>query len=274
MVRQSQARFGRIVAECKNLLPRWTKNIEIVPIQHPEIFLPVVKEACFFTFAGEEIEFTKGKFAFAVNDIEVYGQLYKKAEEDQITGDISTPYLYKYEKTISNIKMLHDYPEQIKVIIILRNTVERAYSQYMWRVRDGREEFTFEEALEQEANRMKKNYSFDYFYLDRGMYFQQVKAYIDSFRSVKIILHDDLVKDTEGMMRVICRFLEVDSHFVFDIEKEHNSSYPPRWELLGKLVTSESRLKCHLLNQLPNRSKKGIRHDVDRRNTDKNASIE
>ncbi len=242
--------------------------------QHPELFIPGRKEPCFFSFAGEKIDYKKGKFAFALTSPDKYFQLFQNAREDQICGEISTPYLYLYQKTISNIMRFHPNHRKLKILILLRNPVSRAFSQYMWRVRDGREDLSFEEAIEQEAERMKLNYSFDYFYLDRGMYFQQVKAYIDSFRSVKIILHDDLVKDTEGMMRVICRFLEVDSHFVFDIEKEHNSSYPPRWELLGKLVTSESRLKFHLLNQLPDRWKKGIRHQFDRWNTDKNASIE
>ena len=236
--------------------------------QHPQIFLPVVKEPCFFTFAGEEIEFTKGKFAFAVNDIEVYGQLYKKAAEDQITGDISTPYLYKYEKTISNIKMLHDYPEQIKVIIILRNPVERAYSQYMWRVRDGREEFTFEEALEQEANRMKKNYSFDYFYKDRGLYYEQVKAYLSNFKNVKIFLFEDLKTNPTHTLAQICKFIGVDDSFHF-AKRNPNASFIPKSAMLSRLMTIESKTKFKLLNFLPGQLRSTITQQLFKLNASK-----
>ena len=112
-----------------------TTSLNSYLIQHPEIFLPIVKEPCFFTFAGEKIDYKNGKFAFALTDIDDYSKLYKKAQQSQITGDISTPYLYLHEKTIRNIKRFHDDPESIKVIIVLRDPVDRAYSQYLWRVR-------------------------------------------------------------------------------------------------------------------------------------------
>ncbi|TAH43427.1 MAG: hypothetical protein EYC69_02640 [Bacteroidetes bacterium] len=150
---------------------------------------------------------------------------------------------------------------------MLRNPVYRAFSQYMWRVRDGREELSFDEALSREAERKKKGYSFDYFYIDRGMYFKQVHAYLSAFKSVKIVLLDDMISDTEGMLRVICRFLNVDEQHIFQAEDVRNYSYQPKWNFLGRLVTSESRLKFHILNQFPDSWKKGIRQQFDRWNS-------
>ncbi|MBP7269787.1 MAG: hypothetical protein KBB38_05730, partial [Bacteroidia bacterium] len=45
--------------------------------QHPEVFLPRVKEPCFFAFAGGTTGYRKGKFSFAVTDREAYQALYK-----------------------------------------------------------------------------------------------------------------------------------------------------------------------------------------------------
>ena len=70
-----------------------TTSLNSYLLQHPEIYLPVVKEPCFYTFAGEKIDYKNGKFAFALTSIEDYAKLYKKALQSQITGDISTPYV-------------------------------------------------------------------------------------------------------------------------------------------------------------------------------------
>ena len=43
-----------------------TTSLNSYLIQHPEIFLPIVKEPCLFTFAGEKIDYKNGKFAFNI----------------------------------------------------------------------------------------------------------------------------------------------------------------------------------------------------------------
>ncbi|REJ83064.1 MAG: sulfotransferase [Bacteroidetes bacterium] len=235
--------------------------------QHPEIFLPKVKEPCFYTFANQKISYRKGKFAFAVTNPEKYSRLYSAAQSGQIKGDLSTPYLYLHERTISNIKRYHPSPDQLKIVIILRNPADRAFSQYMWKRRDGREELEFEEALNEEENRMKLGFSFDYFYRDRGLYYNQVKAYLENFSQVRIFLLDDFKKDTTGMMKELCRFIGVSNEFEFKMEKERNAGYEPRWNLLGRIVTAESKLKFHILNHIPENLKSGIRNQLDKWNS-------
>jgi len=242
--------------------------------QHPSLFLPSLKEPCFFSFPEKKPEFKKGRFAFAVHSPEKYFNLFNEAKVDQVCGEISTPYLYLHQQTIKNIMQYHPEHNKLKILILLRNPVERAFSQYMWRIRDGREELSFEEAIAAEAVRMQDGYSFDYFYLDRGMYYQQVKAYLENFDSVKIILFDDMINDPRGMLRVICRFLGVDEQFVFRGESGRNESYEPKWNFLGRLVTSENRLKFHALNQLPDSWKAGIRTQFDRWNARSGKKLE
>lgn len=244
-----------------------TTSLNSYLIQHPELFLPVIKEPCFFTFAGEKIDYKNGKFAFAITNIDDYNKLFKKALTYQVTGDISTPYLYKYEKTIANFKKLHDDYASIKVIIILRNPVDRAYSQYLWRVRDGREDLSFQEAIDIEKQRMAENYSFDYFYIDRSKYYESVKAYIDNFKSVKIVLFDELRDKTTETLASICKFLRVDDDFVFVKRTKQNASFLPKSTMLSKLLTMESKTKFKLLSYIPQEIRETMKEQFLRLNS-------
>ena len=227
--------------------------------QHPGIFLPTVKEPCFFAFAGEENKYVQGKFAFAVRTREEYEKLFNKAGPDQKTGEMSTPYLYLHEQTIGNLKKFVPQFEKIKIVIMLRNPADRAYSQYLWRVRDGREPLTFEDAVESERHRMQNGYSFDYYYIDRGFYFRQVKDFLDHFENVHIILFEDFIKNPQMMLKQLCGFLGVDPSFHFRPEEIVNESYMPKWKGLSRFVTTESRLKFKVWHSMPHPLRKRIR---------------
>jgi hypothetical protein len=235
--------------------------------QHPEIFLPDVKEPSFFVFEGGGKKYLKGSFAFTVSEPEAYEKLFRYAKAKQITGEISTPYLYLYEKTISSIKKYFDAYRDIKIVMILRNPVERAYSQYCWCVRDGREELSFEKAIDAEQERMKNNFSFDYFYLDRGFYFKQVKAYLENFQHVHLILFEDFEKNPESVLKGLCRFLGVDEKFEFKKLSPQNESGVPRSKAISRVVTSENKLKFKLWYSVPDPMRKKIRTLFTKLNT-------
>ena len=219
--------------------------------QHPQLFLPEVKEPCFFTFADKKPDFIQGKFAFTVTDQSAYKALFSKAKANQLKGEVSTPYLFLHDISISNIYKYHHSPEQIKIIIILRNPIERAFSQYKWKVRDGRESLSFMDALTIEQERKQKNYSFDYFYAERGLYSEQIKHYLGKFKSVQILFYDDFKSNPENVLASICRFLSVDDSFNFKKVKDSNASSKPKSVLFSRMVSAESKLKFKLLKLLP-----------------------
>ncbi len=235
--------------------------------QHPQIFLPSLKEPCFYCFAGEKINYKKGKFAFAVTDEKEYRKLFRNSGPAQLPGEMSTPYLYLYSQTIQNIFRYHSDPARLKILMILRNPADRAYSQYLWRVRDGRENLSFEEALKVEKQRMEENYSFDYLYAYRGLYFNQVKAYLENFNHVKIVRYEDFKSGFENTMSGICEFLGVDADFKFTRKPNVNSSAFPRFGALGKMITVESKIKFKLLNYIPEQTRMSIREQFIRWNT-------
>lgn len=218
--------------------------------QHPQVYLPVVKEPCFYCFVRNKPDYKKGKFAFAVTDPVKYQRLFDKAGKKPVTGEASTPYLYLHETTIANIKAYHANSDELKIVIILRHPVERAFSNYMWRVRDGRESLSFEEALAAEPHRMQEGYSFDYFYAHRSLYFDAVKDYFENFSKVNVILYDDFVADSTKTMTELCEFLEIDHRFGFEKVFEVNAAYSARWPWLSRLITTESPLKFKILYRL------------------------
>ena len=228
--------------------------------QHPGIYLPKIKEPCFFVFDGDDTEYKEGKFAFAVRNFKDYENLFRAAKPDQISGEMSTPYLYLYEKTISRIQKYFPAYRKMKIVMMLRNPAERAFSQYCWRVRDGREALSFKKAIEAERERMDDNFSFDYFYLDRGFYFKQVRSYIENFDNVHIILFDEFQSRPSEVLRDLCRFLGVDEHFEFEKVEAQNRSSMPKFQVLGKVATVESKMKYRIWYSIPDSLRKKIRN--------------
>lgn len=190
--------------------------------KHPDLFMPLQKEPCFFTFYNEQPVFTNARHNYITRK-EDYLQLGENPE-GRIWGESSTPYMYFYEKTVKNIKRLVTRSEDIKIILVLRDPSDRAYSQYMHNRRDLREPLSFEEAIEAEKGRISENWHFDFFYVDKGFYFKQVKHYLENFKHVKIIMFDDLEKHPDRVVEEVLAFLGLEmKDYLKDVKKRNQS---------------------------------------------------
>jgi hypothetical protein len=205
--------------------------------QHKEIYISPIKEPKFFT--AQFLKFPlKG-----VGDDDVERHIVKKFDdykklfkwvtpERKAIGEASVDNLYYYEGAIKQIKKYLGDP---KIIIILRNPVSRALSAYTHLVRDGRESLSFEEGLEMETQRMKDNWEFLWFYKDTGLYYEQIKAYMQNFSKVKIYFTDDLDKKPLEMVKDLFNFLEVDPDFIPDVSVKYNVSGIPKRPIYSKI---------------------------------------
>lgn len=237
--------------------------------QHPDIFLSERKEPCFFTFANQQkTKYSTGRPVQFVTDFDDYLSLFEKAEHYKIRGEASTPYLYFYNETIANIKKYHPHYKKLKILIALRNPVERAYSQYMMKVRDLVEDKTFKEALQLEEKRMQENAHFDFFYKDRGLYFNQVKAYLDVFDDVKIVFYDDIKHNVDNVLEEITEFLNVKKHVYTKIRRQ-NVSGVSRFKFLTHLIREKSWFKNLFRTLFTKKLKKKIRNYVMVKNVKK-----
>ncbi|MFT5672225.1 MAG: hypothetical protein ACI9JT_000854 [Polaribacter sp.] len=196
--------------------------------QHPDIFIPQDKEIRYFI--SEIIKRTNPKDPIlksllnkSVLEKEEYFNLFNVKEK--VAGEASVHYLYHYKEAIPNIiNNVGDIP----IIIILRNPIDRAISNWQYIDKDF---YTFEEAIKQEEFKIENNYNSFMYYKSLGLYYHQVKAYLDSFSNVKIILFEDLKKDSNEVVNSIFKFLNVPSIGNIDTKTIHNTrvNYVPRY---------------------------------------------
>jgi len=197
---------------------------------HPDIFMPTIKEPHFFAQADmaedEETPILKSLGEF--RDEDKYLSLFEKAGTKPAVGEASVGYLYD-ESTPMRIQQK---VPKAKIIILLREPVERAYSHYLLYNASTPQRKPFYEALLEDYARPRKVLGFSYLYVEHGLYYKQVKRYLDTLGpgQVRIYLYDDLKSDAYGMVRDVCTFLGVsfyDGRF-FNPSQAYNTSPAPR----------------------------------------------
>lgn len=246
--------------------------------QHPEIFMPEVKEIGFFRFVNTPIELIrmveKKKSLKLVYIFDDYIRHFEKALDTQMIGEACNWYLYAYKETIKNIKIVYrENYKNLKVIIILRNPADRAWSHFMVYRRDGQEPIEdFIKAITPEVykKRFEDNKGLPVGlgdYIGIGMYYKQVDAYMEEFQDVKIFLYDDLYKDALKVVREIYSFLGVSAGCTPNINKRYNISGESKVKLLNTFVTHNYMMKDFLKSFIPFKIRDIIRHTIFAKNT-------
>ncbi len=226
--------------------------------QHSEVFMSKVKEPKYFSskitsfpFNGPGDDLVEKEIC---STIDSYQTLFKKSANQTIVGESSADNLYYSEKVIPIIKKTLE--ENTKIIIVLRNPISRAFSAYMHMRRDVREpENDFSTALDKEEKRIKDNFEFIWHYKNAGMYYDDVKNYKDNFKNVKIILTEELHKNTHQVLKDVCLFLNIDSSFNFTLHQKFNSSGEIKNKFLQNILTSRISFKRTLGHFFPKKIK-------------------
>lgn len=226
--------------------------------QHPQVFMPEHrKESRFFSGLSPEQFPGPGRryVEFAVISWEAYRQLFEASQAYLARGEACTTYLYCYDKTIPHI--IDRLGPPVKIIIMLRHPVDRAYSNYLQHVRDGTEPLTFEEALEAERTRSGEGWWLGFRYRGQGCYYEPVRAYRKAFGSdrVHVVLFDEFGVDTARGVERVFQFLGVDDTFVPDLSMRYNPSGVPRYQALHRFVTEEHPVKSLFRWAVPRRLK-------------------
>jgi hypothetical protein len=208
--------------------------------QHPDVGMCKLKDPRFIfsQFASVPPKGIGEQRLEYVTRFDDYCRLFTDAADKTAVGEVCPGILYYYHEAIPQIKRLLGEP---KIVIILRNPVERAFSAYTGFVRDHREFLSFEDALRQEEQRMKDGWECHWFYKQAGLYYHQVKGYLENFRHVKIYLFDDLKHDALALVQDLYEFLGVDATFIPDTDFTYNVSGVPRIRVLNKLFAKNTR---------------------------------
>lgn len=173
--------------------------------RHPQIYMPPEKEVEFF---HEDKKFAKGK--------EWYFQNYfGKANASMVKGEASTHYMM-YSCVPERI---HSVAPHAKLIALLRNPIDRAYSHYRMAVRRGVEGRSFEDSIVEDIDRVKmsdKDVDHNHDYVFFGEYGRILRNYLNRFdkSQIKVVFTEDMLRQPTHVIQTIYRFLDVNDSFV------------------------------------------------------------
>lgn len=150
---------------------------------------------------------------------------------------------YIYFSELASQRIHEDLGQNTKIIVILRNPIDRAYSAFWHQKKVGYEHIdTFETALSAERERLHStNFRTlaELTYIDHGYYSKQLPDYFNMFNkdNIKIILFEDLVKNKSLVVKSIFNFLEIDDCFVPQFTKKNESGIP-RIKFIQKILST------------------------------------
>jgi len=230
--------------------------------QHPDIFMPT------FTDEGLKVkeprflikEKVKERLPKGIWNYEDYKSLFDNVTNEIAIGESTVLYLYYYNEAIKNIKKY--LGEDIKIIIMLRNPIDRASSAYLFASRTPQENQTFKEALINARKRFDKDKTLSpmILYKELGLYYKMVKAYMENFKDVHVILYDDFVLQTDLEVRRAFDFLNIINTNEINTDKVINSG-GKKWNsrLMKDLLMGEGGMKKILKFLLPKKVRVNIK---------------
>ena len=223
--------------------------------QHPDIYFSPVKEPMYFAMDGRKPDFRgpgddKEINRKAVSDLTTYQALFAGAQGRKAIGEASANYLYS-EVAAANI---HAVIPDARLIAVLRNPVERAYSSFLYMIRDRREPLRdFGQALAEEPSRIRDHWEHIWHYAGMGFYHQQLQRYYARFDKsrIRVYLNEDMKKDAPGLLKDVFGFLDVDDGFTPDTSVTYNEGGVPKRKLLNAVLTRPSVFKRLLRPLMP-----------------------
>jgi hypothetical protein len=172
------------------------------------IALPKVKEPNFFNTNSSNVPGKGPGDNYAtevIRDLNTYHNNFTATDSTTKFFDFSVSYLYDDQAAVN----IFEYNPQAKIIIILRNPIDRAWSHFLHLKRDCRESLTFEDAIKAEQLRIDRQFEFSWHYLNMGLYSEQVKRYIDLFgkSAVLVLKFEDVVGENRNTLSVLADFV-------------------------------------------------------------------
>ena len=205
-------------------------------ITHPQIIPAKEKEIHYF-----DINFNKGLDWYLAN----FPTSHSVQKKNIMTGEASPYYIFhpltaeRIFKTIPNSKLL----------VLLRDPIERAFSHYYLIVKMGKEPLSFEDAIKSEKERLDAEtakvlsgeFSFNhqhYSYLARGIYVDQLIPYFELFpkENILILKSEDFFKNSQQTLNQVFDFLGLPNFDVNEFQKYNFGNNPPMNEDTRKFL--------------------------------------
>ena len=199
----------------------------------PGIFMSRIKEPNYFsrTLVPDDHQVRP------IRDSQKYLQLFDGVTTETIIGEASPTYLADPDAP----RLIHDVSPEARILISLRDPVERAFSHYLMMRNNGTARLTFlrefQRGLEHASNR--------HLVLLRpeiGLYHDQVARFVATFGSsrVLVILFEELGADTGAVLRSVLQFLGVSGSITATGSEEHRKFGQARGPLVRLLFANRT----------------------------------
>lgn len=203
------------------------------------LYYNICKHPCVLSAAYDELGFFDSNFHLGLN---WYRSLFptifskwvvKLLHKKSITGEDTPFYIWSPIVAKRILKILPN----VKLIIIFRNPVDRAYSNYHLGVRAGTENQSFEDAIKDELKRLKEpitskddisKFTIPSSYVVKGFYAEQLEIWFKLFERKQIFITSTEIFESKPQetLNKIHNFLELPKNQAFSIEKHKVASYP------------------------------------------------
>jgi len=209
--------------------------------QHPDIGMSKIKEPKYFssidlnlpqTGVGDGTVFSK-----LVTSEMNYDELFDGLESFKTIGEGSSDCFYYHKMVIPRIK---EKLGDVKIIVCLRNPIERAFSAYNNLVRDSREYLSFSDGLAEEQNRIVNNWDWMWHYKNGGLYAEALEHYQKEFTNVKVVFFEDLESKPYEVLNELFVFLGVKSKISIDVDTRYSHSGKPKSKIVSLLTNRKN----------------------------------
>jgi len=225
--------------------------------QHPDIYMSPVKEPCYFaTEIRAEVMARSVQQHVALQSRELpkvlgdsvpvkphgwiaaqwedYERLFQGVRGEKAIGEASAAYLWS-KTAAANIRAC--VPDA-KIIMILRDPAERAYSQYLHQVSVGLTGSTFRTHLEACPGGTGCKLSPTYPFLEIGLYSTQVERFLTCFprEHIRIYWYEESWRQPAQMLADAFNFLAVDADFAPDFSHRDHERRVPKARTLHYLL--------------------------------------
>ena len=195
--------------------------------EHPQVEMSSQKEPDYFSDKAiheQGMYYAKNR----VNTLDKYESLFVQ-KESVVYGEASVSYLF-YENVAEDIKK---YNPNAKIIIMLRNPIERAFSHYLMDYRLGLISDSFENVLAK-ISKHKNAHLFYQQYIEVSKYAKQIQRYLDFFKKENILFidYEDFKKNVSKTVDQVYNFLNISTEFVADINTKHNTFIMPKNKII------------------------------------------
>jgi hypothetical protein len=218
--------------------------------QHPRIYMSPVKEPAYFAseiradalsepllhHVGLQSRELPGvlndggtykPYGWIAGEWEDYERLFQAAREETAIGEASAAYLWSCTAAAN----IHARLPVARIIMILRDPAERAFSHYLHLLSLGFTGATFRRHLEACALDGGCKLSITYPFLEIGLYYQQVKRFLDLFprNRIRIYWYEEAWREPAKLLADVFRFLDVDDTFHPDFSRRAHQRRAPRF---------------------------------------------